>query len=90
MPTSLRNATEHALHTLNGLVDDARQHIELPHIELPHIDLPYIDLARFARRRRSLSLATIVSIVVGVLLAAFAVRAIRGRQQSDSGRNGLT
>ena len=82
MSNTLREATEHRLHTLTDLVGDAMQHIDLPHIDLPHIDLP-----RTSRRRRTISPTFVVAAIAAVVLVVFAVsRVVQGRKPTpDTG-----
>ncbi len=79
MSNTLRDATEHAVHTVHTLTD-------LVSDALHHIDLPHVDLTRVGHRRRSLSALPMVAISIAVALAvALAVRKARAR--ASAGRS---
>jgi hypothetical protein len=72
MSSTLRDATEHTVHSLTDLVGDAMQHIDLPHI----------DLARVTRRRSSLSPALIVGILAALAVGAVVAMRLMPRRKA--------
>ena len=81
MSSTLRNATDHTVHTLTDLVDEARQHLDLSHIDLPHIDLARLT----GHRRRTLSpaCAAVLGVAAVVVIAGY-VRRRRAAASADS------
>jgi hypothetical protein len=79
MSSTLRDATEHTVHTLTDLVSDAMQHIDIPHLDLARVP---------GRRRRSPSPTMVVAFGAAmVVLAVVVVRALRGRASARGDDN---
>ncbi len=74
MTSTLRDATDHTMHTLTDLAHDALRHLEMPHIDMPHIDVRHL-----GRSRRRPSVGVFAAGAALLLVIVVTVLAVRRR-----------